>query len=386
MYTIIKEIRKERGISQTELSSICEISRKTLSNIENGKCTPSAKTALKIAEALGLPCEKVFIEPGDPVPADRLPTTIKYIDLFCGIGGFRFAANNSFQKAGINGECVFSSDIDKNAQISYAANFGETPVGDITKVNAADIQDFDLLFGGFPCQAFSIIGKRLGFEDKTRGTLFFDIARILKEKKPQAFVLENVKQLASHDKGRTLDTILSTLRDELGYYVDYKILNALDFGLPQKRERIIIVGSKKPFKMNWPTSFSRNQTLADILETNVDKKHYASEAIVAKRKAKHTASCYPSVWHENKSGNISSYPYSCALRAGASYNYLLVNGERRLTPREMLRLQGFPDSFKIAVSDYQTRHQAGNAVPVNMVEAVLDAFLPLAFPPKESEQ
>lgn len=284
----------------------------------------------------------------------------------------------AFDKLGINGKCVFSSDIDKYAQQAYEANFGEKPVGDITKVDAESIPDFDLLFGGFPCQAFSICGLMKGFEDKTRGTLFFDIARIIKEKQPQAFVLENVKNLASHDGGKTLQTILETLRDELGYHVDYHLLNALDFGLPQKRERIIIVGSKKPFKMDWNFEIKNKKTLNDILEKKVDPKHYASPEIVAKEKQCIRQS-FPSIWHENKSGNISSYPYSCALRAGASYNYLLVNGERRLTPREMLRLQGFPDDFKIVVSDCQTRKQAGNAIPIDMVKMVIERFIPMAF-------
>ena len=208
---------------------------------------------------------------------------------------------------------------------------------------------------------------------------FFDIARIIKEKQPQAFVLENVKNLASHDHGKTLKTILDVLRDELGYHVDFKLLNALDFGLPQKRERIIIIGSKKPFLMDWVFTVDYMKTLDVILEKKVDKKHFASPEIIEKRKSMHSAFVYPSIWHENKSGNISSYPYSCALRAGASYNYLLVNGERRLTPREMLRLQGFPDTFKIVVSDTQTRKQAGNAIPVDMVAKVIEKFLPLAF-------
>ena len=202
---------------------------------------------------------------------------------------------------------------------------------------------------------------------------------IIKEKKPKAFVLENVKNLASHDNGKTLSTILSILRDELGYYVDYHLLNALDFGLPQKRERIIIIGALKPFKMDWNFNITNKRTLEDILEKNVDKKHYASTEIVNKRKQMHTAKIRPAIWHENKSGNISSYPYSCALRAGASYNYLLVDGERRLTPREMLRLQGFPDDFKMVVSDTQTRKQAGNAIPVDMVQKVIENFLPLIF-------
>lgn len=307
------------------------------------------------------------------------PTTIKFIDLFCGIGGFRYASGSAFEKLNITGECVFSSDIDKYAQLSYKANFGELPTGDITKVNANDIPDFDILFGGFPCQAFSICGNMKGFEDTTRGTLFFDIARILKEKQPQAFVLENVKNLASHNNGNTLKTILKVLTDELHYFVDYKVLNALDFGLPQKRERIIIIGSKKEFTMDWSFDIEKKKTLDDILEKCVDKKHYASPEIVQKRKAMHSTDIIPSIWHENKSGNISSYPYSCALRAGASYNYLLVNGERRLTPREMLRLQGFPDSFKMVVSDAQTRKQAGNAIPVDMVAKVIERFLPIAF-------
>ena len=307
------------------------------------------------------------------------PEQIKYIDLFCGIGGFRYAADKAFSSLGISGKCVFSSDIDKYAQISYEANFNEKPTGDITKVDENSINDFDLLFGGFPCQAFSIIGSMKGFEDKTRGTLFFDIARILKAKQPQAFVLENVKNLASHNHGDTIKTIIHTLKDELGYNVDWKILNALDFGLPQKRERVIIVGSKKPFKMNWDFDITDKITLKDILENNVDRKYYASSEIVESRKARHKSDTIPSIWHENKSGHISSYPYSCALRAGASYNYLLVNGERRLTPREMLRLQGFPDTFKIVVSDAQTRKQAGNAIPVTMVEKVIEHFLPMAF-------
>ena len=374
----VQEIRKERNITQVQLAKYAGISRKYLSNVENQLANPSVDVAFRISTALSVDIDKIFFD----VPKSNItvyPKPLRYIDLFCGIGGFRYASKGAFDKLGINGKCVFSSDIDKYAQQAYEANFGEKPVGDITKVDAESIPDFDLLFGGFPCQAFSICGLMKGFEDKTRGTLFFDIARIIKEKQPQAFVLENVKNLASHDGGKTLQTILETLRDELGYHVDYHLLNALDFGLPQKRERIIIVGSKKPFKMDWNFEIKNKKTLNDILEKKVDSKHYASPEIVAKRKAMHTAKVFTSIWHENKSGNISSYPYSCALRAGASYNYLLVNGERRLTPREMLRLQGFPDDFKIVVSDCQTRKQAGNAIPVDMVKMVIERFIPMAF-------
>lgn len=299
---------------------------------------------------------------------------IRYADLFCGIGGFRFAAEDVFKSFGLEGECVFSCDNDRFAQKSYAANFGETPAGDITKVESSDIPDIDLLFAGFPCQPFSIIGQGKGFED-SRGTLFYEIARILEEKKPAGFVLENVKQLASHDNGRTIKTIMRVL-DELGYRTYYNILNALHYGLPQKRERIIFVGLNKNFRFEWPQRSEECLPLNAILEENPDKKFFASSDIVRKRKERHKSEFYPAIWHENKSGNISSYPYSCALRAGASYNYLLVNGERRLTPRETLRLQGFPDSFKIVVSDAQIRRQAGNAVPVNIVSAVLKSYLP----------
>jgi DNA (cytosine-5)-methyltransferase 1 len=292
-----------------------------------------------------------------------------YIDLFAGIGGFHQAAD------AFGGKCVFASEIDSEAKRAYEANYKIIPHGDITKIDASKIPDHDVLLAGFPCQPFSIIGKKLGFDD-IRGTLFFEIARILKEKKPKIFVLENVKQLKTHNKGNTLKTILETL-ENLDYKVYSEILNALNFGLPQKRERIIIVGFlDKSVDFSFPNT-KRQGKLEDVLEkeNNIDAKYFASKTIVKKRKAKHKSKYSPSIWHENKGGNISSYPYSCALRAGASYNYLLVDGIRRLTPREMLRLQGFPDSFKIICNDSQTRKQAGNAVPVNVIKAVLKEVL-----------
>jgi DNA (cytosine-5)-methyltransferase 1 len=299
---------------------------------------------------------------------------LKFIDLFCGIGGFRVAFEEACEENDIQPDCVFSSDIDKYAQESYEANFGEKPFGDITKINENDIPDHDILFGGFPCQPFSIIGQMKGLND-TRGTLFFDIARIIEVKRPKAFILENVKQLVGHDQGKTLKVIVQSLKD-LGYHVQYSVLNALDYGLPQKRERVVIVGHREPIMFTFPNPEKPYKSLNEILETKVDKKYYASEFIREKRKEKHQSSYYPSIWHENKSGNICSYPYSCALRSGASHNYLLVNGERRLTPREMFRLQGFPDWYKIVVSDAQAKKQAGNAVPVNMIKAVVQKLLP----------
>lgn len=293
--------------------------------------------------------------------------SFRFIDLFCGIGGFHFAAMQN------GGFCVFASDIDAPARKAYQENFNLAPKGDITQISEHDIPDHDMLCAGFPCQPFSIIGNRLGFDD-IRGTLFFEIVRIIKAKKPKFAVLENVKQLATHDKGNTLRVILQTL-ESIGYTVYWKVLNSLDYGLPQKRERIVIVCFKEPTEFSFPSKETAYKPLSAILEKKVERIHYASDRIVGKRKQSHKSQYELAIWHENKTGNISSYPYSCALRAGASYNYLLVNGERRLTPREMLRLQGFPDTFKIVCNDSQTRKQAGNAVPVPVISKVIQEVL-----------
>lgn len=301
---------------------------------------------------------------------------LKFIDLFAGIGGIRIP----FDELGY--ECVFSSEWDKKACETYQANFGEMPKGDITKIDEKDIPPFDICLAGFPCQAFSIMGKMQGFAD-TRGTMFFEVERILKYHKPRAILLENVKQLTSHDKGRTLRVILEHL-DALGYHVKYKVLNALDFGLPQKRERIIIVGFLDPaLTEKWSFDFEKKPyDLASILEdeSQVGPSLFASDMIKEKRRQSVVGKTvfYPSVWHENKSGNISVLDYSCALRTGASYNYLLVNGVRRFTSRELLRLQGFPDTYKIVVSNQEIRRQTGNSVAVPMIREVakeMDALL-----------
>ena len=289
---------------------------------------------------------------------------IAFADMFCGIGGFHVAAS----ALGMN--CVFACDIDEEARRAYALNFGVEPRGDIAEVVPADVPDHDLLMAGFPCQPFSIIGEMRGFED-TRGTLFFDLARIIAAKTPPALLLENVRQFSSHDKGRTLRRILAVLA-ELGYAAEWRILNALDFGLAQKRERTFIVGfldRAAPFE--WPQTLGAPPPLDGVLEQDVPAKYFASERIRNKRRESHRSDIKPSIWHENKGGNVASHPFSCALRAGASYNYLLVDGERRLTPREMLRLQGFPEWFELPGSYQQIRKQTGNAVPVNVVKAVL---------------
>jgi DNA (cytosine-5)-methyltransferase 1 len=269
-------------------------------------------------------------------------------------------------------ECVLACEIDEPARNAYRANFGIEPHPDVRTLESSSIPDYDVLFAGFPCQPFSIIGSMAGFAD-ARGTLFFEIARILEATTPPAFFLENVRQLKSHQGGRTLNRILEVL-DSLGYDVSHRVLNALDFGLPQKRERLAIVGFRRDLDLlpfHWPSPLAHRTPLSEILEKEVDPKHFASSKIRQSRMEAHQSKIKPAIWHENKSGNVSSHPFSCALRAGASYNYLLVDGERRLTPREMLRLQGFPDEFQIVCGDAQTRKQAGNSVPVPMIREVL---------------
>lgn len=291
-----------------------------------------------------------------------------FADMFCGIGGFHLAASSFGMK------CVFACDIDEEARKVFHHNFGIMPAGDIANIRGSQIPDHDLFLAGFPCQPFSIIGKRQGFCDM-RGTLFFEIVRILEAKRPRAVLLENVKQLATADKGAVLARMVSEL-EALEYHVATKVLNALDYGLPQKRERILIAATLDSYlEFPWPPGGKPMKPLGEILEPEPPERFYVSERIRQSRHATHKSAYYPSIWHENKAGNISSYPYSCALRAGASYNYLLVNGDRRLTPREMLRLQGFPDTFEIVSTDSQTRKQAGNGIPVPLALAGIEGVL-----------
>lgn len=294
-----------------------------------------------------------------------------FADLFAGIGGMRLA----FERVG--GECVFASEIDEDAISTYEDNFGETPAGDITEIPAADVPDHDVLLAGFPCPSFSIMGDKDGIEDE-RGELFFEIERILSEKQPHAFLLENVKHLKGMDDGEVYEFIEQRLEDA-GYHVTSKVVNALDFGLPQKRERTMIVGFRENYRFSIPERNGETRDLDDVLldEDDVDEEYEATDYIKEKRQESVNESnvFYPSVWHENRSGNISVLPYSCALRASASHNYLLVNGERHVTPREMLRLQGFPESFEVTGAFTNIRKQVGNAVPVPMIEAVAEAML-----------
>jgi DNA (cytosine-5)-methyltransferase 1 len=289
----------------------------------------------------------------------------KTIDLFAGIGGMRLG----FEGCGC--ENVFSAEWDSAARRMYEINFGETPFGDVNDIEPNDIPDHDILLAGFPCQPFSIAGKGLGFQD-TRGTLFFNIEAILKAKQPQSFLLENVKRLTTHDSGYTFSTILERLQ-HIGYTVYTRVLNSLEFGLPQKRERIYIVGFQDRIDFDFPKPVGKYKPLSDLLESDLDvaSNYFLSDDIKQKRlKAVKGNPPFPSIWHENIGGNISALPYSCALRAGGSYNYLVVNGIRRLTDREMLRLQGFPDSFKINIPYSQLRKVAGNSVSIPVVAAI----------------
>lgn len=329
----------------------------------------------------------IFQQKEIPFPAPKNPK-FKFIDLFAGIGGFRIALQN------LKGKCVFTSEWDKYSKQTYQANFGEVPFGDITKQATKDyIPDgFDVLCAGFPCQAFSIAGKRGGFED-TRGTLFFDVAEIIKKKKPKAIFLENVKGLRSHDKGKTLATILNVLREDLGYYVpEPQVMNAKEFGVPQNRERIFIVGFRKDLgitQFEYPKPVNEKPTLEDILENKtVSVKYYLSETYVNTLR-NHKAR------HESK-GN--GFGYEIIPKNGTAnavvcggmgrernlvYDHKLTNftpvtkitgnvnqeGIRKMTPREWARLQGFPDDFEIVVSDAQAYKQFGNSVAVPAIQA-----------------
>ena len=305
---------------------------------------------------------------------------IRYANLFSGIGGFRVAINNAASGHGIEAECVYACEIDPVCRQTYTANFsGPLLRKDITKLIASEAPDFDLLVAGFPCQPYSIIGKRQGLGDP-RGGLFFDLLRFIDCKKPEAFLLENVKQLERHDRGATLRLMTGLLHD-VGYWVDSRVLNALDFGLPQKRERLFIVGFKcgeEAFlRFEWPQRGIPITPLNQVLEATVGSRYFASERIRRKRASamRGREVPTPAIWHENKSGHVSAHPYSCALRANASYNYLLVDGTRRLTERELLRLQGFPEWFHIPYSYSQVRKLVGNTVPIPVVEAVIDKIL-----------
>jgi DNA (cytosine-5)-methyltransferase 1 len=320
---------------------------------------------------------------------------MRFIDLFAGIGGMRTAA------VSVGGHCVFASEWDSFAQRSYEENYGHCPVGDIRNVSANDVPDHDLLLAGFPCQAFSIAGKRGGFED-TRGTLFFDVARIIKEKKPKIFLLENVKGLTHHDSGRTLSTILNVLREELGYFVpEPEVINARQFGVPQNRERVLIVGFRGDLAVRdftYPKGGEAKKTLRDILELSaVSPKYYLSTRLLETLRAhKHRHSLRGNGFGMQVRDLDDVAGTLVVGGMGRERNLVIdkrqrnlepvtrikgvVNREgiRRLTPREWARLQGFPEEFKIVVSDAQAYKQFGNSVAIPAIQAVLSAMLETA--------
>lgn len=308
-----------------------------------------------------------------------------FVDLFAGIGGLRLAMESA------GARCVYSSEWNKFCQQTYEANFGEVPKGDITQIASSDIPDHDVLMGGFPCQPFSVagvskkrsLGRATGFEDKTQGTLFFDVCRILSEKRPKAFLLENVKNLLSHDGGRTFDIVRQSL-DALEYSIFYQVLDAQDY-VPQHRERIVIIGfdrrryGSKPtfcFDLRKPRT---KPVLSDILERCVPEKYTLSDKLWA----------YLQSYAEKhrKAGN--GFGYGIAKLDGASRTLsaryykdgseILIPQEgrnpRRLTPRECARLQGFPDDFIIPVSDTQAYRQFGNSVAVPLMSVVSKALI-----------
>ena len=304
----------------------------------------------------------------------------KIIDLFAGIGGLRLGFEQAAKKLDKTVDCVFSSEIDKYCIQTYITNFGKTNFfGDITKIgNEKDIKrivpSFDVLLAGFPCQPFSQAGLRKGFSD-TRGTLFFWIEKILKVKKPEAFLLENVKHLKGHDKGNTLKTILKVLRED--YYVpEPQVLNAKDFGLPQNRERIFIIGFKKKGAFNYPKPNKNKTVLGNILEKNPLDKYTISSKLWSGHKRRKRD-------HKKKGNGFgyglfdlkSSYTNTISARYYKDGSEVLISrgknrNPRKLTERECARLQGFPETFKIPVSTVQAYKQFGNSVPVNVIEAI----------------
>jgi DNA (cytosine-5)-methyltransferase 1 len=299
-----------------------------------------------------------------------------FIDLFAGIGGMRLA----FEKVG--GRCVFSSEYEKFARESYFANFKEYPSGDITKIKNSSIPSHDILLAGFPCQPFSNAGYKLGFED-TRGTLFFDVARIIKSKKPSMVLLENVKGLKSHDNGRTIKVIENTL-NKLGYDVFIDVLNSKDFGLPQNRERVFIVcfNRKKLGRIDFtfPTPLKKSVSLGDILEKSVDLKYTLSDKLWQGHQRR-------KISHEIKGNGFgysifdadSKYTSTISARYYKDGSEILITqlgkNPRKITPREAARLQGYPEKFKIVVSDVQAYKQFGNSVSVPVIYSLAKSML-----------
>ncbi len=305
----------------------------------------------------------------------------RFIDLYAGIGGIRLGFQKAFKD---EAEFVFSNEIDKNASDTYHRNFNDDPLGDITKIKPSEIKDFDILLAGFPCQAFSIAGKRKGLDD-VRGSHFFNVAKIIDAKQPTAFLLENVRHFKTHDGGRTFETLKRILTKDLNYTLYTDLLNAKDFGLPQKRERFFMVGFKEPIHFEFPKPSKKLKTMNDILEKNVAGEYFISQKYLDTLKRHRQR-------HEGK-GNGFGY---IVLEKNDIANTLVLGGMGRernlikdaeslkksgrkdansegircLTPRECLRLQGFPDSYKFQVPKTHMYHQTANSVAVPVIKQI----------------
>lgn len=396
--TLLKQV----PFSIEETAKLLGFSVSTLYQWEQGKAKPREAAVHALKSILSKQPTKSF--------EGNENASFKFIDLFAGIGGIRLPFDE------IGGECVFTSEWDKFAQRTYAVNFHEVPQGDITKVSAKDIPSHDLLLAGFPCQAFSQAGLRKGFTD-TRGTMFFEIQKILAHHRPAAFLLENVKQLKGHDKGRTLETILDILQGQhefedlgelqisdearealqtkLNYWVDFRVLAAKDFGVPQNRERIFIVGFNKDvfdeefIKSNfeWPSPSGLDTSVGNILFNNkdVDDKYTISDRLWAghqRRKAEHKTK--GNGFGYSLFNQESEYTNTISARYYKDGSEILIDqsdigkNPRKLTPRECARLQGFPEDYIVdCVSDLQAYKQFGNSVSVPVIRAVANAMKPV---------
>ncbi|ENQ3107297.1 DNA (cytosine-5-)-methyltransferase [Bacillus cereus] len=407
-YDKLWKLTANMGMKKTTLRDVCGITSASLSRLSKNE-NVRMEVLDRICNCLECNIEDII----EHVPERKKMknnNNLKFIDLFAGIGGFRTAGEENGM------ECVFSSEIDKFACEVYKNNFGEMPQGDITKIDAKDIPNFDVLFAGFPCQPFSYAGQLQGFEDEIRGTLFFDIVRILKEKKPQMFLLENVKGLKSHEKGKTLETILERL-DQLGYHVHWTILNSLHFGVPQSRERWYCVGFKKDIAFEFPKPTNKNVTLRDIIDWNENNNsllklsefemsrinhHFNSCPIDSPNqiRVEHDNSKYDPDTKKGKYG-IFSYlkpdktlrfhvgdfaktqiqeAYYCNLDSFtpsiiAARAPKLWDLGRHLSDRECARLQGFPEDFKLANSSVQAKKQLGNSVTVPVISKIIKNML-----------
>lgn len=366
----VREKRERLHMTQKELADAIGLPKygdRTVRRWENGETKPT-----------GAELKAVLDFPEAPPFPNNENGRYRMIDLFAGIGGTRLGF---YQTGAVN--IVFSSEWDKFAQKTYHANYGEMPVGDITKINEKDIPDHDILVGGFPCVAFSQAGLKKGFED-TRGTLFFDIARIIKEKRPRSFLLENVKNLLGHDNGKTFTVIRNTL-EEMNYAVFYKVFAAKDFGVPQNRERIYIVGFDKNTVPNFgdfafPTPPMTSTKVGNILEKKVDAKYTLSDALWEghqRRKVENAAA--GKGFGYSLFNSKSPYTNTISARYYKDGSEILIEQKgknpRKITPREASRLQGFPEEFIIPVSDTQAYKQFGNSVAVPVIHAIAENII-----------